>query len=104
MNIEEKNNNRGLKKAKNLFWYSDSEPNEVLIAFCHLVCLPLAIAYDFEDAHWAYVWYSIAVLNDYDAAVAARGNLLSTLQSREIRSLDQRVIRCINSNFSECGD
>jgi hypothetical protein len=58
----------------------------------------------FEDAHWAYVWYSIAVLNDYDAAVAARVNLLSTLQSREIRSLDQRVIRCINSNFSECGD
>lgn len=57
-----------------------------------------------EDAHWAYVWYSIAVLNDYDVAVAARGNLLSTLQSREIRSLDQQVIRCINSNFSECGD
>jgi TPR repeat protein len=57
-----------------------------------------------EDADWAYVWYTIAVLNDYDAAVAARENLLSTLQSREIRSLDQRVIRCINSNFSECGD
>ena len=57
-----------------------------------------------EDAHWAYVWYSIAVLNDYDAAVAARENLLSTLTYSEIESLDQRVIRCINSNFSECGD
>lgn len=57
-----------------------------------------------EDAHWAYVWYSIAVLNDYDAAVAAQENLLSTLTYSEIRSLDQRVIRCINSNFSECGD
>ena len=57
-----------------------------------------------EDADWAYVWYTIAVLNDYDAAVAARENLLSTLQSREISLLDQRVIRCMNSNFSECGD
>ena len=57
-----------------------------------------------KDIQGAYIWYSIAALNDYDAAVAARVNLLSTLQSREIRSLDQRVIRCINSNFSECGD
>ena len=57
-----------------------------------------------EDADWAYVWYSIAVLNDYVAAVAAQENLLSTLTDSEIRSLDQRVIRCINSNFSECGD
>ena len=57
-----------------------------------------------EDADWAYVWYSIAVLNDYVAAVAAQENLLSTLTYSEIRSLDQRVIRCINSNFSECGD
>jgi len=57
-----------------------------------------------EDAHGAYVWHSIAVLNDYDAAVAAQENLLSTLPYSEIRSLEQRVIRCINSNFSECGD
>lgn len=38
---------KGLKKLKQLFWYSDSEPNEVLIAFCHLFCLPLAIYHDF---------------------------------------------------------
>ena len=57
-----------------------------------------------KDTQGAYVWYSIAVLNDYDAAVAARENLLPTLQSSVITSLDQRVILCMNSNFSECGD
>jgi len=50
---------KGLKKAKDLFWYSDSEPNEVLIAFCHLICLPLAIAYDFNDAHWGLMFFGI---------------------------------------------
>lgn len=40
---------RGLKKVKELFWYSDSEPNEVLIAFCHVVCLPLALIVEFHN-------------------------------------------------------
>lgn len=57
-----------------------------------------------KDTQGAYVWYSIAVLNDYDAAVAARENLFSTLQFGEISSLDKRVIRCINSKFVECKD
>lgn len=41
--------NKGLKKVKELFWYSDSEPNEVLIAFCHVVCLPLALIVEFHN-------------------------------------------------------
>jgi len=40
---------RGLAKVKELFWYSDSEPNEVLISFCHLICLPLALIYEFDN-------------------------------------------------------
>ena len=40
---------KGLKKVKELFWYSDSEPNEVLIAFCHVVCLPLALIVEFHN-------------------------------------------------------
>jgi hypothetical protein len=40
---------KGLDKAKELFWYSDSEPNEVLIAMCHVVCLPLALIVEFEN-------------------------------------------------------
>ena len=40
---------KGWGKVKDLFWYSDSEPNEVLISMCHLVCLPLTLIYDFEN-------------------------------------------------------
>ena len=62
---------RGLAKVKELFWYSDSEPNEVLIAFCHLICLPLALVVEFDNPSawlvlggmgagafqlWAVVW------------------------------------------------
>lgn len=39
----------GLAKVKELFWYSDSEPNEVLIAFCHVLCLPLALIVEFDN-------------------------------------------------------
>ena len=62
---------RGLAKVKDLFWYSDSEPNEVLIAFCHVLCLPLALIVEFDNPNlllilggmsaglfqlWAVVW------------------------------------------------
>ena len=40
---------KGLQKIKELFWYSDSEPNEVLIAFCHIFALPAALCIDFEN-------------------------------------------------------
>jgi len=39
----------GLKKAKELFLYSDSEPNEVLIALCHLIALPASILFEYEN-------------------------------------------------------
>ena len=51
---------KGLGKLKDLFWYSDSEPNEVLIALCHLICLPMAIVSDFANAHWALMFFGIA--------------------------------------------
>jgi hypothetical protein len=62
---------KGWAKVKELFWYSDSEPNEVLIAFCHILVLPCAIIMEFEDPSilaiisgvvagsfqlWAVVW------------------------------------------------
>lgn len=40
---------KGLTKLKELFWYSDSEPNEVLIAFCHIFALPAALCVDFDN-------------------------------------------------------
>lgn len=39
----------GLKKAKEIFLYSDSEPNEVLIAMCHLIALPASILFEYEN-------------------------------------------------------
>lgn len=39
---------KGLKRVSEVFWYSDSEPNEILIGMCHLFILPLAIYTDFE--------------------------------------------------------
>lgn len=39
---------KGLAKLKDLFWYSDSEPNEVLIAFCHIFALPATMITEFE--------------------------------------------------------
>ena len=62
---------KGWEKVKDLFWYSDSEPNEVLIAFCHVIVLPLAIMVEFDNPSmlaivsgmmagtfqlWAVVW------------------------------------------------
>lgn len=62
---------KGWNKVRDLFWYSDSEPNEVLIAFCHVIVLPLAILVEFENPSilaiifgmlsgffqlWAVVW------------------------------------------------
>lgn len=62
---------KGWEKVKDLFWYSDSEPNEVLISMCHLVCLPIAICAESKDPSillmvlsacaggfqlWAVVW------------------------------------------------
>jgi len=46
---------KGLAKVKDLFWYSDSEPNEVLISFCHLICLPLALVMEFENPNIFFV-------------------------------------------------
>ena len=40
---------RGTGKLKEIFWYSDSEPNEVLIALCHLIALPASIFFEYED-------------------------------------------------------
>ena len=44
----EKANARGLEKFKDIFWFSDSEPNEILIAFCHLIALPASLIMEFE--------------------------------------------------------
>jgi hypothetical protein len=39
---------KGIQKFKDIFWFSDSEPNEILIAFCHLIALPASLIMEFE--------------------------------------------------------
>lgn len=41
--------NKGIARAKEIFLYSDSEPNEILIALCHLIALPASILFEYEN-------------------------------------------------------
>ena len=40
---------KAIEKAKSLFWYSDSEPNEILIAFCHIIALPASLIAEYSE-------------------------------------------------------
>ena len=77
---------KGLAKVKELFWYSDSEPNEVLIAFCHIFALPAALMVDFESPSallclggiaagtfqlWSVVWNGTLKMRLYAVQIAA---------------------------------
>ena len=50
---------RGLKRAKELFLYSDSEPNEVLIGMCHLIALPLALVTELHSPSYLLIAFAI---------------------------------------------
>jgi len=52
---------KGWDKVKDLFWYSDSEPNEVLIAFCHVVALPCSMVVEFETPNPVFILGGIGV-------------------------------------------
>ena len=77
---------KGLAKLKDLFWYSDSEPNEVLIAMCHIIALPAALCVDFENPSiplilggvaagcfqmWSVVWNGTLRMRLYAVQIAA---------------------------------
>ncbi len=77
---------KGLAKVKDLFWYSDSEPNEVLIAFCHIFALPAALCVDFSNPSiplilagisagcfqmWAVLWNGTLRMRLYAVQIAA---------------------------------
>jgi len=46
---------KGWAKVKELFWYSDSEPNEVLIAFCHVIALPSSMIMEFHNPNPLFI-------------------------------------------------
>lgn len=50
---------KGLNKLKEIFWYSDSEPNEVLIAFCHIIALPASLLVEFDNPSILFILGSL---------------------------------------------
>ena len=77
---------KGIAKLKDLFWYSDSEPNEVLIAMCHIFALPAALCVDFDNPSiplilggvaaglfqmWSVVWNGTLRMRLYAVQIAA---------------------------------
>ena len=78
---------RGLAKVKELFWYSDSEPNEVLIACCHILCLPLALLMEFENPNPLFILGAMASGLFQMWAVVWNGTLQYRLWAVEIATI-----------------
>lgn len=46
---------QGLKRAKDIFLYSDSEPNEVMIGLCHTIALPCTLVTDMHTTSYLFI-------------------------------------------------
>lgn len=79
--------NKGLSKLKELFWYSDSEPNEVLIAFCHIIALPASLLVEFENPSILFILGSLAAGSFQLWAVLWCGELNMRLIAVQIATL-----------------
>jgi len=78
---------RGAAKVKELFWYSDSEPNEVLIAFCHIFALPAALCVDFDNPSIPLILAGVSAGSFQMWAVLWNGTLRMRLIAVQIASL-----------------
>jgi len=74
-------------KVKELFWYSDSEPNEVLIAFCHIFALPAALCVDFDNPSIPLILAGVSAGSFQMWAVLWNGTLRMRLIAVQIASL-----------------
>lgn len=77
----------GLKKAKNIFLYSDSEPNEVLISLCHLICLPLSICMEYDHPNYWLILVALFAGFYQLWAVLYSGTLKSRLNAVKLACL-----------------
>lgn len=77
----------GLERAKELFLYSDSEPNEVLIALCHLIALPAALCVDFHNPSFLLMGVGISSGLFQLWAVLYNGSLRFRLLAVQIAAL-----------------
>ena len=78
---------KGWAKVKELFWYSDSEPNEVLIAFCHVVALPCSMVIEFETPSPLFILGGIGVGLFQLWAVIYKGCLKYRLMAVQLASI-----------------
>lgn len=46
---------QGLKRAKEIFLYSDSEPNEVMIGLCHTIALPCTLVTEIHITSYLFI-------------------------------------------------
>ena len=81
------NRMKGWKKVKELFWYSDSEPNEVLIAFCHVVALPSAMLMEFHNPNILFIMGGVATGLFQLWAVLFNGSLKYRLVAVQLASI-----------------
>lgn len=79
--------NKGLSKLKSLFWYSDSEPNEILIAFCHLIALPASLLVEYSEPHYFLMLGGIGAGAFQMWSVLWNGSLKMRLYAVQIASL-----------------
>ena len=79
--------NKALEKAKALFWYSDSEPNEILIAFCHIIALPASLFVEYDNPSTALIIGAIGAGAFQMWAVLFNGTLQMRLIAVQIATL-----------------
>lgn len=77
----------GLKKLVEIFWYSDSEPNEVLIAFCHIIALPASLLVEFDNPSLLFILGSLGAGAFQLWAVLWSGELKMRLIAVQIATL-----------------
>ena len=78
---------KGAKRFAEIFWFSDSEPNEVLIAFCHLVALAASLIVEFEHKSFLLCIGAIAAGIFQMWAVLYNGTLKMRLLAVQIATL-----------------
>ena len=78
---------KAIEKAKSLFWYSDSEPNEILIAFCHIIALPASLISEYSEPSITLIIGAIAAGMFQMWAVLFNGTLKMRLIAVQIATL-----------------
>lgn len=78
---------KALQKAKTLFWFSDSEPNEILIAFCHIIALPASLIAEYSEPSIMLIIGAIAAGMFQMWAVLFNGTLKMRLIAVQIATL-----------------